>query len=122
MKRYAIGSRTSVPNVKIPMTHVIPMTTSREIEDINQYLHVRERTKEEVKEEEGGRGGGGRGRRWRWRREEEEVEEGWREEVEEEEEGGGGGGGRKRWRRRRDGGKHYVNRMTCSVLISMQLT
>ena len=45
----------------MPMTHVIPMTTSRETEDINQYLHVRERTKK------------------RWRKEEEEEEERWRQ-------------------------------------------
>ena len=35
---YAMGRRTAVPNVAMPMTHVIPMTTNREIEVFAQYL------------------------------------------------------------------------------------
>jgi len=38
VKMYAMGRRTAVPNVAMPMTHVIPMTTNREIEVFAQYL------------------------------------------------------------------------------------
>ena len=38
VKMYAMGRRTSVPNVAMPMIHVIPMTTSREMELLAQYL------------------------------------------------------------------------------------
>jgi len=38
VKMYAMGRRTSVPNVAMPMTHVIPMTTNREMEPFAQYL------------------------------------------------------------------------------------
>ena len=35
---YAMGRSSTVPNVAMPMTHVIPMTTNREIEVFAQYL------------------------------------------------------------------------------------
>ena len=38
VKMYAMGRRATVPNVAMPMIHVIPMTTSREMEPISQYL------------------------------------------------------------------------------------
>jgi len=38
VKMYAMGRRTSVPNVAMPMAHVIPMTTNREMIPFAQYL------------------------------------------------------------------------------------
>ena len=38
VKMYAMGRRATVPNVAMPMIHVIPMTTSREMEPFSQYL------------------------------------------------------------------------------------
>ena len=47
VKMYAMGRRATLPNVAMPMIHVIPMTTSREMEPISQYLCEVCRGKEE---------------------------------------------------------------------------
>ena len=38
VKMYATARSSTLPNVAMPMIHVIPMTTSREMEPLSQYL------------------------------------------------------------------------------------